>query len=102
VPGYRLVGNTAYPDIVADYRRTFRVLRSLRCQVFLGAHGSFFSLLEKAHRVERGRGVNPFVDPQGCRAHIDDMERAFEARVRQQTGDDARPRPRPRQEEHDE
>jgi metallo-beta-lactamase class B len=48
VPGYRLVGNTAYPDIVSDYRRTFDILRSLRCEVFLAAHGSFFSLLDKA------------------------------------------------------
>ena len=90
VPGYKLVGNTAYPDIVPDYRRTFRALRSLRCEVFLAAHGSFFSLLEKAQRVERQADANPFVDPQGCRAHLDAMERSFEARLRQQTDEAAR------------
>ena len=36
--GYKLVKNAAYPEIAADYERTFRVLRSLPVDVFLGAH----------------------------------------------------------------
>lgn len=85
VPGYRLVANGAYPDIVADYRRTFGILRSLRCDVFLAAHGSFFSLREKMQRLEAGTDQNPFVDPQGCRAHVDRAERTFETQLRRQT-----------------
>src|SRR4029077_19684911 len=39
-PGYRLVNNAQYPLIAADYERTFRLLKALSCDVFLGAHGS--------------------------------------------------------------
>ena len=38
-PGYRLVDNKEYPEIAADYEKTFEVLKSLPCDVFLGAHG---------------------------------------------------------------
>src|SRR5215470_3654950 len=37
-PGYKLVANALYPQIAEDYERTFRVLHSLPCDVFLGAH----------------------------------------------------------------
>src|SRR5262249_38730220 len=30
-PGYRLVNNSAYPQIAADYEKMFRVLKSLPC-----------------------------------------------------------------------
>ena len=43
-PGYRLVNNAAYPGIAADYERMFRVLESLPCDIFLGAHGGYFDL----------------------------------------------------------
>src|SRR5205807_8634886 len=37
-PGYKLVNTAAYPQIAADYEKMFRVLRSLPCDLFLGAH----------------------------------------------------------------
>src|SRR5262245_2298349 len=53
-PGYKLVNNEKYPKIVDDYRRTFQILRSLPCDVFLGPHAEFFSMKEKMARMERG------------------------------------------------
>jgi metallo-beta-lactamase class B len=91
--GYRLAGNEKYPDIAADYRRTFGILRSLRCDVFLGAHGVFFSLEEKIRRLEQQPAENPFVDPDGCRAYIDHAERTFETRLREQADTAERPKP---------
>ena len=38
-PGYKLVGNTAYPQIADDYRHQFQVLKSLPCDVFLARTG---------------------------------------------------------------
>src|SRR5262249_12285357 len=40
-PGYKLAGNAAYPKIADDYERGFRVLASLPCDIFLGAHGAY-------------------------------------------------------------
>jgi metallo-beta-lactamase class B len=82
-PGYRLVGNTAYPQIAADYQRGFRVLKSLRCDIFLGAHGSYFNLDEKYRRMKTS-GLAAFVDPDGYARFVTDRERAFTAELKKQ------------------
>ena len=46
-PGYKLVDNRAYLQIAEDYERMWRVLKSLPCDIFLGAHGNYFGLEEK-------------------------------------------------------
>ena len=53
-PGYRLVNNAAYPQIAADYEKMFRVLKSLPCDIFLGAHGNYFDLETKYARLKEG------------------------------------------------
>src|SRR5579862_9039267 len=63
-PGYKLVNNAAYPQIAADYENTFRVLKSLPCDLFLGAHGSYFGLEAKYARF-KDSGTAAFVDPVG-------------------------------------
>jgi len=74
--GYRLVNNRQYPRIAADYEQGFRVLHSLPCEIFLGAHGSYFDMDEKLKRPKPGV-PNPFIDAAGYRAYIEDRERAF-------------------------
>ena len=75
-PGYILVGNTKYPQIAEDYVKTFAVLKSLPCDLFLGAHGAYFGMLAKYDKVKAG-GPNPFIDPQGYRAYVDEREATF-------------------------
>jgi len=82
-PGYRLVGNAAYPQIADDYDRTFRVLKALPCDIFLGAHGSYFDLEAKFGR-SKGQGPGPFVDPGGYRKYVADRERAFKTELAKQ------------------
>jgi metallo-beta-lactamase class B len=85
-PGYKLVDNKAYPQIAADYHHGFQVLKSLPCDVFLGAHGGYFGLQEKYRRWKRG-DYNAFIDPAGYQRYIADREQAFEAELkRQETG----------------
>jgi metallo-beta-lactamase class B len=76
-PGYRLVDNETYPDIAADFAKTFEVLKALRCDVFLGAHGGYYGMIEKYERARKGTDTNPFVDPNGYRAFVAQKERAF-------------------------
>lgn len=75
-PGYKLVGNTAYPNIAQDYERTFRVLKSLPCDLFLGAHGAYFDLDGKYKRF-KAEGVAAFVDPGGYQRYVAEREAAF-------------------------
>lgn len=82
--GYRLVGKESYPGMTADYQRSFRVLRSLSCDVFLGAHGQFFNLTAKRAALSRSPKENPFIDPAGYRAYVDNAERAFEDALHRQ------------------
>lgn len=84
-PGYKLVSNKSYPQIADDYRKGFRVLKSLPCDVFLGAHGGYFGMQEKLNRLKRGER-DVFIDSQGYRSYITDRQQAFEAEwKRQQT-----------------
>jgi len=77
VPGYKLVGNSLYSTIAADYARTFRVLKLLPCDVFLASHGSFYSMQEKAELSARGKQPNPFIDGRGYKRFIKQTEKAF-------------------------
>lgn len=83
-PGYKLNGNPKYPQIAADYTRQFETLRSLKCDVFLGAHGGYFGLEQKYAQMQKG-GPNPFIDPAGYKAYIADRQQAFEKELARQT-----------------
>jgi metallo-beta-lactamase class B len=74
--GYRLVNNAEYPEIAEDFARTFRLLKSLECDVYLGSHGSYYGMKEKLARVKEG-GQNPFVDPQGYKDFVAQREQTF-------------------------
>jgi len=87
VPGYNLVNNANYPNIVEDYRRTFADLKSLPCDVFLGPHGSFFHLNEKFAAMKADPKYNPFISPGEYQAFVDDSQRDFEAELKKQEQD---------------
>jgi metallo-beta-lactamase class B len=74
--GTVLVGNKNYPQIAQDYVKTFKILKSLPTDLFLGAHGAYFGMLAKYDRVKNG-GVNPFIDPAGYKAYIEEREATF-------------------------
>jgi len=82
--GYKLVGNLAYPQIAADYKRGFATLEGLPCDIFLGAHGAYFGLTEKYPRWKAG-DKNAFIDPAGYKAYIAERKQAFEAELARQS-----------------
>jgi metallo-beta-lactamase class B len=82
-PGYRLVNNTAYPQIASDYEKMFRVLKSLPCDIFLGAHGGYFDLEAKYARLKDGAAA-AFMDPQGYQKYVADKEQEFKTELARQ------------------
>ena len=80
--GFKLVNNEKYPQIAEDYERMWRVLKSLHCDIFLGAHGDYFGMLEKYPRMKDG--VNPFIDPDGYKKYIAQKEQAFRVELAKQ------------------
>ena len=75
-PGYILVGNKNYPRIAEDYEKTFAVLKSLPCDVFLGAHGAYFGLKAKYEKMKAG-SKDAFIDPDGYKAYVAEREETF-------------------------
>lgn len=75
-PGYILMNNEDYPTIASDYQKTFRVLKSLPVDLFLGAHGGYYDMTKKYARIATG-GANPFIDLEGYARYVADREQAF-------------------------
>jgi metallo-beta-lactamase class B len=82
-PGYRLVGNKDYPEIATDYAKTFEVLKSLPCDIFLGAHGDYYGMIAKHERLKEAE-KNPFVDSDGYRDYVELKEKAFQKKLGEQ------------------
>jgi len=76
-PGYKLVDNPKYPNIVSDFEYTFNLLRSLPCDVFLGPHGSFFSLKEKIAKLSQHPKTNPFIKKGSYAKYVNRNEEDF-------------------------
>lgn len=73
----------SYPGIAQDFAHTFEVLRSLPCDIFLGAHGNYFDLKSKLPRLER-EGPRAFVDPEGYKKFVDKAQTAFESALKKE------------------
>ncbi|HEX6046099.1 MAG TPA: subclass B3 metallo-beta-lactamase [Pyrinomonadaceae bacterium] len=84
IPGYKLIGNTGYPNIVSDYEASFRLLKTLPCDVFLAPHGSFYSMLEKMKRLSANPSENPFIDKRALTQFVDRTEKDFRAELKRQ------------------
>ena len=84
-PGFRLVNNKDYPEMAADFARTFKVLKSLPCDVFLGAHGSYYGMVERHALLKKGQ-ANAFVNPDGYKEYVALKARAFRKTLAAQQG----------------
>jgi metallo-beta-lactamase class B len=84
--GYKLVNNALYPQIASDYARMFQILKSLPCEVFLGAHGNYYGLEEKFARMKPD-GPNPFIDPDGYKNYVAEREQTFRTELAKQTAE---------------
>jgi len=75
-PGVTVSGMPKYPGIGDDYARTFKAQKDLQIDIWLASHASQFKLHQK---YKPGDPYNPdrFVDPQGFKAAVDDLEKTY-------------------------
>jgi metallo-beta-lactamase class B len=78
----KLLGNPLYPDAAKDYAHSFQMLEALPCEVFLAEHGSAFDLQGKYARLQAHSQTDPFMDPAGCKAYLDQSRQDFEAQLK--------------------
>lgn len=81
--GNFLVGNEKHPDIVADYRKSFARLKTLKIDILLANHPEFVGLNEKRVAQKAGR-AEAFVDPQALPKLVAAQEKAFETELKRQ------------------
>lgn len=75
--------NTISPENEAEFNHSFKVARTLPCDVPLGDHGSEYHMVEKYSRMKAG-APNPFIDPIGCQLETDIEEAMFDAVLAEQ------------------
>jgi len=77
-----LVNNRDYPQIADDFRGSFKTMRQLKADVFVGSHNGFYQMTQKYAKLAAG-GSNPYIDPAGYVALIDSSEKAFNDRMKE-------------------
>src|SRR5882724_6877601 len=77
------------PAIVDEMNRSFKLVRTLPCDVQVGDHPAQYNMHEKYAKLQNG-GPNPFIDPASCTLEADIQEAMFKAVLAEQT-----PVPRP-------
>jgi metallo-beta-lactamase class B len=80
--GARLVNNKNYPEIADDFARSVKTYRKLPADVFLAAHSWFFDLAGKHAKL--GSATNPYIDPAGYKAWVDNMEKNLTSMLAEQ------------------
>jgi metallo-beta-lactamase class B len=69
------IATTRYPEQGADLERSFRVLRSLPMDIWVTCHAREWGRYRKFVASATAKDpVQPFIDPAGYRAYIDDAE----------------------------
>jgi len=70
-----------YPGILDDFRATYKKALTFPAELWVSSHASFYNMAAKYEKLQkRGPGdPNPFVDPEGYKAHVAQYEKSFEA-----------------------
>ena len=75
---------TLTPAIVDELSRSFKLVRTLPCDVQVGDHPAEYNMQEKYAKLRNG-GPNPFIDPAGCLLEADIQEAMFKALLAEQS-----------------
>lgn len=87
VAGNRLVGNRAYPGIVADYRTSFARVAMIHADIVLPGHPEMADVLGRDRRAAAG-ALDAFVAPHMLQAIVDDARTDFDKELARQVMSD--------------
>lgn len=76
---------TSRPGVIDAFRKAIDTLEKLPCDVLLASHPAAVDMAGKLARWQKDPSVNPFVDPNACRAYADTARKRLEARVAEET-----------------
>ena len=75
--------NVLTPAVVDEFNRSFKLVRSLPCDVQLGDHPAQYNMEEKYAKLQN-KSSNPFIDAPGCKLEADIEEAMFHAILAEQ------------------
>ena len=75
--------NVLTPAIIDEFNRSFKIVRSLPCDVQLGDHPAQYNMEEKYMKL-KDHGPNPFIDLPGCQLEANIEEAMFHAILAEQ------------------
>jgi len=76
--------NVLTPAVVDEFNRSFKLVRSLPCDVQLGDHPAQYNMEEKYAKLQKNSSPNPFIDAPGCKLEADIEEAMFHAILAEQ------------------
>jgi metallo-beta-lactamase class B len=80
-PGTVLSGaKQSYAGIGDDYARTFKAQKDMAIDIWLASHASQFKMIEK-HKPGDPYDPERFVDPQGFKASIEQLEKTYQEQL---------------------
>jgi metallo-beta-lactamase class B len=79
----RLVNNKTYPEIADHFLQSIKKYKTMKPDVFLAAHSWFFDLAGKYKRLGTS-ATNPYIDPAGFRAWVNNMEKNWNTLMAEQ------------------
>jgi metallo-beta-lactamase class B len=75
---------TLTPAVVDEMTRSFKLVRTLPCDVQVGDHPAQYNMHAKYAKLQNG-GPNPFIDPANCNLEADIQEAMFKAILAEQS-----------------
>ena len=86
---YRLVAKPGHPvqwpSIQSDFEQTFAVMPTLPHDIFLGAHGQYFDMLEKLARRKNAQDESVWVDPAGYESFVREADEDYRRKLAMQS-----------------
>ena len=80
-PGFRFTGDAKTPSRVDRFRQSIATVGELPCDVMITTHPMATGLAGKLKKRAAKPAVDPFIDPQACRALAANAMKALDARV---------------------
>ncbi len=92
VAANRITDPVQYEGIVADYRKTFAMTKTMHVDIPLAPHPEFFQLLQKSEKAKADpSAANPFVDRTAFPALMTKLEADFERTLKERTAAASKP-----------
>jgi metallo-beta-lactamase class B len=68
-PGFRFTGDASHESRIPLFERSIATVEALPCDIVIAVHPGFVDLDAKVAARGKTAGVDPLIDPKGCRAY---------------------------------